>query len=295
MDLATRHDDPYSGYLAREQAKDAAQELREIVKKWLAKLRESERTVITLHYFDGMSCEEIAAFLDVTTNTIKSRLSRARQRLKNHEPLGQSTLDDFQTFATLSEAANERNIKINFDATTENGKKSGHGSTSLIKKDVLLRFSSFNFGWEGDGPFEHMSIALCGISITPLLLRFSTVVGDTWSQEGFWNSQAQTTLEGYEQVEIPAGIFPTCLKHKSVFIDTDPHSQNNLLVISNGERYAPSDREMSPYVNGVRYLWFAKGVGLVKMRYEHSNGNTTEAELIVGLTQLTRFRAVFGS
>ena len=85
INIAMRHDDPYSGYLAREQAKDASQELREIVKKWLAKLRESERTVVTLHYFDGMSCEEIAAFLDVTTNTIKSRLSRARQRLKKQE------------------------------------------------------------------------------------------------------------------------------------------------------------------------------------------------------------------
>ena len=72
MNIAMRHDDPYSGYLAREQAKDATQELRENVKKWLAKLQESERTVVTLHYFDGMSCEEIAAFLDVTPNTIKN-------------------------------------------------------------------------------------------------------------------------------------------------------------------------------------------------------------------------------
>ena len=50
----TRRNDPYSGYLVGEQAKEASQELREIVKKWLAKLPENERTVITLHYFDGM-------------------------------------------------------------------------------------------------------------------------------------------------------------------------------------------------------------------------------------------------
>ena len=37
---------------------------------------------------------------------------------------------------------------------------------------------------------------------------------------------------------------------------------------------------MSPFVNGTRYLWFAKGIGLVKMRYEHANGLTTEAELV---------------
>ena len=73
------------------------------LKKWLAKLKESDRIVVTLHYFDGMSCEDIAAFLGVTPNTIKSRLSRARQRLKQHESIVQSAPDDFQTFAKLSE------------------------------------------------------------------------------------------------------------------------------------------------------------------------------------------------
>ena len=57
--------------------------------------------LITLHYFDGMLCEEIAAFLGVTTNTIKSRLNRARNRLKKNESQVQSALDDFQTFAIL--------------------------------------------------------------------------------------------------------------------------------------------------------------------------------------------------
>ena len=33
-------------------------------------------------------------------------------------------------------------------------------------------------------------------------------------------------------------------------------------------------------MNGTRYLWFAKGVGIVKMRYEHASGTTTEAELL---------------
>ena len=281
MNIVMRHDDPYSGYLAREQAKDASQEVRETIKKWLAKLKESDRIVVTLHYFDGMSCEDIAAFLGVTTNTIKSRLSRARQRLKQHESIGQSTPDDFQTFAKLSEVVKmERNIKVSFNATTESGNQSGNGSGSLIRNDALLRFGSFSFGWEGDGPFEHMSVALCGISITPILLRFPTVVGDTWHQEGFWNSEVKTTLERYEQIEVPAGIFPTCLMHKSILIDTDPRSQNNLKIVTNGKRYAPNDRGMSPHVNGARYSWFANGVGLVKMRYEHSNGNTTEIELM---------------
>ena len=70
-------------------------------------------------------------------------------------------------------------------------------------------------------------------------------------------------MEGYEQIEVSAGTFPECLKHKTVFTDAE----------------ADSDLQ-SAFVNGTRYLWFAKGVGLVKMRYEHSNGTTTEAELL---------------
>ena len=144
INVSMRHNDPYSEYLAGEQAKEVGQELREIVKKWLAKLPESERTVVTLHYFDGMSCKEIAAFLDVTKNTIKSRLNRARNRLKKNEPLIQSTLDDFQFFATFKEIAKmERKIRVCINATTENGKQFREGGASLTKTDGFLRLSSF--------------------------------------------------------------------------------------------------------------------------------------------------------
>ncbi|MCG9133039.1 hypothetical protein J5I95_15290 [Candidatus Poribacteria bacterium] len=36
----------------------------------LAKLQESERTVMTLYYFGEMTCEEISKFLVVSANTI---------------------------------------------------------------------------------------------------------------------------------------------------------------------------------------------------------------------------------
>ena len=279
MNIAMRHDDPYSGYLAREQAKNASQELREIIKKWLAKLRESDRIVVTLHYFDGMSCEEIAAFFDVTPNTIKSRLSRARQRLKKHEPSGQSTPDDFQTFATPSEAAKmERKIRVCINAATENGEQFREGGASLLKTDRFLRLSSC--GWEEHDMGEPPTMPLLGTTITPSLFRFPSVIGDTWIQEGFWDSLAKTTLEGYEQVEVSAGTFRTCLKHKSVLITTPPHFQNHLLATSNGKPYERGSKKESPFVNGTRYLWFAEGVGLVKMRYEHANGLTTAAELM---------------
>lgn len=280
---AMKQNDPYSGYLAGEQAKAAAQELREIVKKWLAKLPENERTVVTLHYFDGMSCDEIAAFFGVTTNTIKSRLNRARNRLKKNESLIQSMLDNFQFFAMLSETIKtERNITVVIKITTENGEHLGEGTFSLKRTDALLGLTGFNFGWVGSNPVELLSTTFLATFLTPFLFKFPTVVGDTWTQEGFWDSQPKTTLDRYEQIQTSTEVFPMCLKHKSVFIDTTPQPQNDIPLIIDNERYKLDSKRanlIENFVNGTRDLWFANGVGLVKMRYEHANGLTTETEL----------------
>ena len=73
-----RSEEPsYSQYVVEENERISGQAQREVVKKLLAKLQESERTVMTLHYFAEMSCTEIGAFLGVSANTIKSRLRRA--------------------------------------------------------------------------------------------------------------------------------------------------------------------------------------------------------------------------
>ena len=97
----------------------------------------------------------------------------------------------------------------------------------------------------------------------PELFRFPLTVGKTWTEEGWSNSILKTTIEPYETVECAAGSFQKCLKHKTIFTNAE----------------AKTDLKSS-LINGTRYLWFAKGVGLVKMRYEHANGVITEAELI---------------
>ncbi len=75
----------YSEYVVEENERISGQAQRDVVKKLLAKLGESERTVMTLHYFGEMSCTEIGAFLGVSANTVKSRLRRAQQRLQKEE------------------------------------------------------------------------------------------------------------------------------------------------------------------------------------------------------------------
>ena len=93
----------YSGYVVEENERTAAETQREVVKKLLAKLQESERTVMTLHYFSEMSAAEIGEFLGVSVNTIKSRLRRAQQRLRREEPIIREALENFQITPHLTE------------------------------------------------------------------------------------------------------------------------------------------------------------------------------------------------
>ena len=93
----------YSGYVVEENERTVIEAEREVVKKLLAKLQESERTVMTLHYFGGMTCEDISKFLGVSVGAVKSRLSRARHRLKKEEPMIREALENFQITPNLTE------------------------------------------------------------------------------------------------------------------------------------------------------------------------------------------------
>ena len=93
----------YSQYVAEKQAAEANETRREVVKKLLQKLPESERTVITLHYLGEMTIKAISEFLGVSPNTVKSRLSRARNRLKKEEDMIQQNLGSFQLPTQLTE------------------------------------------------------------------------------------------------------------------------------------------------------------------------------------------------
>ena len=93
----------YSQYVAEKQKADADETRREVVKKLLQKLPESERTVMMLHYLGEMTINAISEFLGVSQNTVKSRLSRARNRLKKEEDIIQESLGSFQLPDSLAE------------------------------------------------------------------------------------------------------------------------------------------------------------------------------------------------
>lgn len=95
----------YRHYVSEQQETEAAERRYEIVKELLRKLPESERTVVTLHYLGEMTTKEIGNFLGVSANTIKSRLQRAKKRLRsqNVESLVREVLGSVQFPANLTE------------------------------------------------------------------------------------------------------------------------------------------------------------------------------------------------
>lgn len=86
----------YSEYIAQQQKETGKESDRALIQKLLGKLREADRTVIRLYYLAEMTYEEISKFLGVSQNTIKSRLSRARKRLKKQAEAIEQTLCSFR-------------------------------------------------------------------------------------------------------------------------------------------------------------------------------------------------------
>ena len=252
----------YTQYLEEEQIQASTSELRHVVERLLRKLPETERSVMILHYFSGLTCEEVSSRLDVSLNTVKSRLYRARKRLEQEESMLRENLGPNVL------KSEPRYISVQATATTESGKHLAEGGFELNQTDKVFKSTgSRTVGLRGDYPLPmYMLLHYINHRNEIDIFKFPLVIGSRWEQEGPHKSKAKITLEEYENVEISAGSFPSCLKHKTVFTDADVED--------------PDAEDGNAYINGTRYLWFAEGAGLVKMRYEHSNGVITEAELL---------------
>ncbi len=112
IDNTVDEETTYSEYIVAENNRITAETQRNVVQKLLAKLQESERTVMTLHYLGEMSCTEIGAFLGVSANTVKSRLRRAQQRLQKDEVIIREAIDNFQISPNLTETIMQKISRI---------------------------------------------------------------------------------------------------------------------------------------------------------------------------------------
>ena len=84
-------------------AKYADARVRDEVQSALENLPESERTVLTLYYMAGMTCEEIGRFIGTSCGAIRDRLYRARIHLKEELTMIDHTLGGFQLPSTLTQ------------------------------------------------------------------------------------------------------------------------------------------------------------------------------------------------
>ena len=121
-DISEVETEAYSRFVAAEHAKTFADARRDLVEELLAKLKEGNRTVITLHYLEGMTYSEMSDFLGVSKNTIKSRLRRARQQLKKYEFMVPEALD----------------ITIEAEHCSQKHLNGGFGMKLTFQKDDLL-------------------------------------------------------------------------------------------------------------------------------------------------------------
>ena len=105
----------YTDHVLAQRQTEITEHRHDLVKKLLAKLPESERTVVTLHYLGEMTTKEIGKFLGVSANTIKSRLRRGRERLQKQkdELLVSETLGSIQIPADLTERIMQQVADIN--------------------------------------------------------------------------------------------------------------------------------------------------------------------------------------
>ena len=166
----------YSQYVAKTQAEAATDAQRDIAQKLLARLRESERTVVTLHYFGEMSCEEISRFLGVSASTVKSRLRRARHRLKRAEPMIREALEGFQIRATLTENIMQKiaNIEPTLPVSSKPLMPWALAASTVVLVVMALGVSSqslnrFQQPYDFDAPLE-MTVELID---TPIVMNAS--------------------------------------------------------------------------------------------------------------------------
>ncbi len=108
----------YSAHITQQREAAAHQKRRELVQKLLSKLQESERTVVNLYYIAEMTCEDIGKFLGVSPNTVRSRLHRARNRLRKEELMIRENINSFQLPTQLTENIMRKISRIKTAAPT---------------------------------------------------------------------------------------------------------------------------------------------------------------------------------
>ena len=187
----------YAQYMAEQTEKLATEQQREVVEYLLQKLPARERTAVVLHYLSEMTCEEIGDFLEVSPNTVKSQLHRARERLKKEVSVVHETLGGFQYSDDLMEdimkwtQVDEPGTRYEVNTLSVASDKTLYaviGDESIYKLPVdeaawqLVNADFLRQNTHGNGPITEHDGTLYIISSYELFA--STDSGETWNLIG---------------------------------------------------------------------------------------------------------------
>ncbi|MGE5293510.1 MAG: hypothetical protein ACM3VT_01645 [Solirubrobacterales bacterium] len=164
-------------------------------------------------------------------------------------------------------AAQPADVYLNCTAVSETGESLAKGTFRIGQKDQIICAPRCDTRGQSVEPAPmYMLFSYIFAPVDDILLLPRTPE-ETWEQrigkQENGKGRARTVLDANEPISVPAGTFREVRKYRTTVSDAEGDS-----------------RQAIDFINGVRYMWFAKGVGLVRMRYEHSNGIVTEAVLL---------------
>ncbi|MBI1930367.1 sigma-70 family RNA polymerase sigma factor [Candidatus Poribacteria bacterium] len=250
-------------------------EFREMFLSALMALPADDRLVLTLQYMENMTYNEIAEFKEILPTTVIGEIQRAHQRLRKElEKLMASGLSHYRPGREFTEDVLDQ-ISI------------------LASGDFVLEKAEDRLIWRmyrssGRSPIQTpapMYMVLHYVIHPEILLQYPITVSDLWFGEVTQGARKgwvgiTTVPSDSEQVQAAAGRFSDCL-----LLKTEITGKGVFANIHRDSSVSESDfgklvpQAVNDFICGARLMWFAKGVGLVQVRYEHRDGTITSIKL----------------
>lgn len=164
-------------------------------------------------------------------------------------------------------AAQPADVFLNCTAVSETGEPLAKGAFRIGRKERIVHAPRCDTRGHSPEPAPMYMLFSYIFAPTDRILFLPRTPEERWEQrigrQENGKGRARTVLDGNEPMSVPAGTFREVRKYRTTISDSQGDSKDAV-----------------DFINGVRYLWLAKGVGLVRMRYEHANGIVTEAVLL---------------
>ena len=218
----------YEHYVSTDQEAEAKVSRQELAKKLLAKLPESERTVMTLYYLGQMTAKEISKFLGVSVNTITSRLQRARKRLQQEEDLlVQEILGGVQLSDSLTESIARKVVDVKL-TPSPTGKPflpwMAFGAVAVLVTILLLGLSNqYLLRFQKPYSFEAESERTVEIIDAPIVLN-SNAKPAVQNQAG---RTAMTDRNGGDGVQVSESVLVSNAEDELVRLSTSQWTQTS--------------------------------------------------------------------